>query len=138
MLALWSTIMWSLSWIFNTKDNRDPIASLLLAFLFGVPFIFIIALATTGLAIHDVRGLLGAAYVGTFEMGIHLVVLWLRALLNFISDNTAKVGIISFFSPSFLGALVFTLIQSLGEEYLYLHPLWGSCSLLPGSLLQAF
>ena len=40
-LALGSTIIWSLFWIYSTKDDRDPAASLFLNFLFGLPFIFV-------------------------------------------------------------------------------------------------
>ena len=39
-LALGSTVIWSLYWIYNIKDNRDPVAGLLLNFLFGMPFVF--------------------------------------------------------------------------------------------------
>jgi drug/metabolite transporter (DMT)-like permease len=131
VLALSSTVVWSLSWIYNTKDNRDPVASLLLAFLFGLPFIFIIALATTGLAIHDVRGLLGAAYVGTFEMGITFV-LWLRALK--LSDNTAKVGNLIFLSP-FLSLVFIHFI--LGEE-IFTSTFVGLLFIVAGLIIQRF
>lgn len=131
VLALLSTLVWSLSWIYNTKDNRDPVASLLLAFLFGLPFIFIIALATTGLHIHDVRGLLGAAYVGTFEMGITFV-LWLTALK--LSDNTAKVGYLIFLSP-FL-SLVF--IHFIGGEEIFTSTFVGLLLIVAGLIIQRF
>lgn len=41
-------------------------------------------------------GLVGAAYVGVFEMGITFV-LWISALK--LSENTAKVGNLIFLSP---------------------------------------
>jgi drug/metabolite transporter (DMT)-like permease len=131
VLALSSTIVWSLFWIYNTRDNRDPVASLLLAFLFGLPFIFIIAITTSGLQIHDVRGLLGAAYVGTFEMGITFV-LWLRALK--LSDNTAKVGNLIFLSP-FL-SLVF--IHFIGGEKIFTSTFIGLLLIVSGLVIQRF
>jgi len=95
-LALGSTVVWSLYWIYNTKDGRDPVASLLLNFVFGLPFIFLYCLIFSDIRVTSLEGLLGAAYVGVFEMGITFV-LWLNALR--LSENTAKVGYLIFFSP---------------------------------------
>jgi drug/metabolite transporter (DMT)-like permease len=64
----------------------------------------------SSLNIPDHRGLLGAAYVGTFEMGITFV-FWLKALK--LSENTAKVGYLIFLSP-FLSLLLIHFI--VGEE----------------------
>jgi len=111
-LALASTIVWSLSWITGTRDDRDPTASLLLAFLFGLPLILAACLLTSSLRVEDVRGLMGAAYVGVFEMGITFV-FWLNALK--LSENTARVANLIFLSP-FL-SLVF-IHYALGEEIL--------------------
>jgi drug/metabolite transporter (DMT)-like permease len=95
-LALGSTVVWSLYWIYNTKDNRDPVASLLLNFLFGLPFIFLYCLIFSDIRVTSIKGLFGAADVGVFEMGITFV-LWLNALR--LSENTAKVGYLIFLSP---------------------------------------
>ncbi len=95
-LALGSTVIWSLYWIYNTRDARDPVASLLLNFLFALPFIALYCLVFSDLRVSSLQGLLGAAYVGLFEMGITFV-LWLNALR--LSENTAKVGYLIFFSP---------------------------------------
>lgn len=96
VLALGSTIIWSLYWIYNAKDDRDPVASLLLNFLFGLPFIFIYCVIFSTPWVTSLEGLAGAAYVGLFEMGITFV-LWLNALR--LSENTAKVGYLIFLSP---------------------------------------
>jgi drug/metabolite transporter (DMT)-like permease len=130
-LALSSTLAWSLSWIYNTQDTRDPVASLLLAFLFGLPFIFITALVTTGFNAPDFRGLLGAAYVGTFEMGITFV-FWLRALK--LSENTAKVGNLIFLSP-FLSLLFIHLI--VGED-IFPSTFAGLVFIITGLMIQRF
>jgi drug/metabolite transporter (DMT)-like permease len=111
-LALASTIVWSLSWISGTRDERDPAASLLLAFLFGLPFILATCLITSSLAVEDARGLLGAAYVGVFEMGITFV-FWLKALK--LSENTARVGNLIFVSPFISLVLIHFVV---GEEIL--------------------
>ncbi len=96
MLALGSTVIWALYWIFNMKAGNDPVANLLLNFIFGLPFV---ALATCLLSdpfAVSVQGLVGAAYIGLFEMGIAFV-LWLNALK--LSDSTARVSNLIFFSP---------------------------------------
>ena len=128
-LALSSTVVWSLSWIYNTRDNRDSVASLLLAFLFGLPFIFITALVTTGFSVPDFRGILGAAYVGTFEMGITFV-FWLTALR--LSENTAKVGNLIFLSP-FLSLLFIHFI--VGEE-IFPSTFTGLIFIITGLMIQ--
>ena len=95
-LALGSTIIWALYWIYNTTDDRDPVAGLFLNFLFGLPWVFVFCqLFSTGLGLPPL-GLLGAAYVGLFEMGVTFV-LWLSALK--LSESTAKVGNLIFLSP---------------------------------------
>lgn len=95
-LALGSTVLWSLYWIYNARDTRDPVASLLLNFLFGLPFVFVFCLLSSGFRPVPLPGLAGAAYVGLFEMGFTFV-LWLYALKN--AGNTARVGYLIFLSP---------------------------------------
>jgi len=111
-LALGSTIIWALYWIYNTKDDRDPVVGLLLNFVFGLPWVVAACLVFSTLWISNIRGLLGAVYVGIFEMGITFV-LWLSALK--LSENTAKVGNLIFMSP-FL-SLVF-IHYLVGEDIL--------------------
>ena len=95
-LALGSTVIWALYWIYNTKDDRDPVAGLLLNFLFGLPFIFVFTLFFSDLRVPGFYGLLGAAYIGLFEMGFTFV-LWLSALR--LSENSARLGNMIFISP---------------------------------------
>lgn len=128
-LALASTIVWSLSWILGTRDDRDPVLSLLLAFLFGLPFIFIACVLFSSLTVSDPRGLLGAAYVGIFEMGITFV-FWLTALK--LSENTAKVGNLIFVSP-FL-SLVF--IRFFVGEEIYASTFIGLVFIVTGLVIQ--
>lgn len=111
-LALGSTVIWALYWIYNTKDDRDPVVGLLLNFVFGLPWVVAACLVFSTLWISNIRGLLGAVYVGIFEMGITFV-LWLSALK--LSENTAKVGNLIFMSP-FL-SLVF-IHYLVGEDIL--------------------
>ncbi|HPS93220.1 MAG TPA: DMT family transporter, partial [Deltaproteobacteria bacterium] len=128
-LALASTVVWSLSWILGTRDERDPVLSLLLAFLFGLPFIFFACVLFSSLTVSDPRGLLGAAYVGIFEMGITFV-FWLKALK--LSENTAKVGNLIFVSP-FL-SLVF--IRFFVGEEIYASTFIGLVFIVTGLVIQ--
>lgn len=95
-LALGSTVIWSLYWIFNTRSGRDPLAGLFRNFLCGLPFVFGYCLLFTDLRVPPPAGLAGALYVGLFEMGVTYV-LWQLALER--SENTAKVGNLIFLSP---------------------------------------
>ena len=95
-LALGSTFIWALYWIYNTRDDRDPVVGLWLNFAFGLPFALVFCLVFSEVRPSGLGGLLGAAYVGTFEMGITFV-LWLAALK--LSANTARVGNLIFLSP---------------------------------------
>ncbi len=95
-LALGSTVLWALYWIYNTRSRRDPLAGLFCNFLCGLPFILLWCLLFTDLCLPPLPGLLGAAYVGIFEMGITFV-LWQLALDH--SENTARIGNLIFLSP---------------------------------------
>jgi drug/metabolite transporter (DMT)-like permease len=95
-LALGSTLIWALYWIFNTRDRRDPVVGLFLNFLFGMPFVLGFALLFSEAGAPDPRGLLGAAYVGLFEMGLTFV-LWLSALK--LTDSASRIANLIFISP---------------------------------------
>lgn len=95
-LALFSTILWALYWIFNTQDTRDPVVGLFVSFVFALPFVFVICWMFSDVWVSDVRGLYGAVYAGVIEMGITFV-LWLSALKR--AENTARVGNLIFLSP---------------------------------------
>ena len=128
-LALLSTVVWALYWIYNTSDDRDAVPGLFLNFAFGFPIILIYGLLFSDLKPAGAAGLLGAAYVGAFEMGITFV-LWLLALRY--SENTAKVGTLIFISP-FL-SLVF--IHFLVGEEIFPSTYAGLALIVAGLLIQ--
>lgn len=128
-LALSSTIVWSLFWIYNVKDERDDVAKLFLNFLFGFIFILITLLFTRKLSIPSINGLLGASYAGIFEMGITFI-LWLKALS--LSKTTAKVSNIIYLSP-FISLVIIRF--AVGEEILT-STLIGLLLIVTGILLQ--
>jgi drug/metabolite transporter (DMT)-like permease len=95
-LALVSTVIWAIYWIFNTRDKRDPVVALFVNFLCSLPFIISYYLITEDLRAIPFEGVLGALYVGIFEMGICFV-LWLMAMK--LTDNTARISQLIFLSP---------------------------------------
>ena len=101
-LALASTIIWALYWIWGAKDDRDPVAGLLANFLCALPLCGLAMVLGPGLPPADWQGYAGAAYVGVFEMGLAFVT-WLTALK--CAENAAKVANLIFLSP-FLSLLL--------------------------------
>ncbi|MFP4256865.1 MAG: DMT family transporter [Desulfobacterales bacterium] len=95
-LALGSTLVWASYWILATRDQRDPVAGLLLNFLFGLPVLAVVCGLTDGFDIGLGPGAAGAIYVGVFEMGLAFV-LWLHAMKR--AENTSRVSNLIFISP---------------------------------------
>jgi len=97
-LALSSSILWAFFWITNMQDHRDEVIKLFLSFSFGFLYTLIYTLSFSEFKIPSVSGLIGAVYVGLFEMGITFLV-WLKALS--LSDTTVRVGNMVYLSPFF-------------------------------------
>jgi len=95
-LALASTVIWALYWIYNTRDSRSPVVSLFQTFACGLLPIGLYFLSVAEFRLPAWQGFLGAGYVGAFEMSITFV-LWLSALR--LSENTARVSSLIFLSP---------------------------------------
>ncbi|TET22702.1 MAG: DMT family transporter [Candidatus Cloacimonadota bacterium] len=129
LIALGSTVIWSLFWIYNVKDRRDETVKLFLNFCFGFIFIFITMLLTKRIRIPDLRGFVGAGYVGLFEMGITFI-LWLKALQ--LSKTTAKVGNLIYLSP-FISLIIISRV--VGEKIL-LSTIGGLVLIIAGIILQ--
>ena len=111
-LTLISTVVLALYWIFNTRDKRDPVVGLFVNFLFSLPFILLYYLLTSDLRLPPVNGILGAVYIGSFEMGICFV-LWLMAMK--LTNNVARISNLIFLSP-FLSLIFIHFL--LGEDIL--------------------
>ena len=126
-LALGSTVIWAVYWIYNTRDRRDPVAGLLLNFLFGLPFVLGYVLLFSDPRPIDPRGFLGAAYVGVFEMGLTFA-LWLSALK--LTASAARIGNLIFISPFLSLVFIHFLV---GEEIL--ASTYAGLALIVGGLL---
>jgi len=128
-LALGSTVIWALYWIYNTRDPGDPVAGLLVSFGASLALITVTAAWYSALTLPPWQGLVGGAYVGTFEMGVAFV-LWLQALKR--SSTTAKVGNLIFLAP-FL-SLVF--IHFLVGERIVTATFIGLVFIVAGNIIQ--
>ncbi|OQX79242.1 MAG: EamA family transporter [Bacteroidetes bacterium 4484_249] len=131
MLAISSSIFWSLYWIFNLKDKRDEVLKLFLNFVFGTIYIFITVLFFSDFNSISIEGLAGALYIGLFEMGITFF-LWLKALK--LSENTAKISNLIYISPFI--SLVF--IHAVVGEKILTATIIGLMFIISGIVLQQF
>ena len=97
-----TTVIWALFWLFNTKNSNDTVVSLFLIFLFSLPYILLIVYFSNSFIIPSIKGIIGSAYIGLFEMGIS-VVLWQVALKT--STTVSRVASLVFITP-FLSLLI--------------------------------
>jgi len=130
-LALGSSVVWSLFWIFNVKDKREEVTKLLFNFIFGFLFTVIYIIIIGEIELPDTDGLLAVSYVGLFEMGITFV-LWLMALK--LSETTAQVSNLIYLSP-FLSLFFIGII--LGEKILS-STFLGLILIVAGIILQQY
>ena len=126
-----TTVVWSLFWLLNTKNTNDSVVSLFLIFLFSLPYIFLIAVLNDDLVIPSVRGLIGSAYIGLFEMGVS-VVLWQLALKT--STTVSRVASLVFVTP-FLSLLVLYFVL---KEVILPSTIIGVILICLGLILQKY
>ena len=129
LLALLSTLLWACYWIFNSKNNSDPIISLLLCFLCSLPMILLTVLIFDDIRVVNWQGWLGATYIGLFEMGLAFVA-WLTALKY--AESTSKISNLIFISP-FVSLLL--LSQIIGET-IYPATIIGLTLIILGLFIQ--
>ena len=68
-LAILSTFIWSIYWLFNVKDKRDEIVKLFMSFLFGFLFISLYSIFTDNLILPE-RNVACSYLCQDFEMGL--------------------------------------------------------------------
>ena len=112
LLATGSAILWSLFWIANVRDKRDEVAKLFASFAAGLVFVAAATAIFSDIRVEVTEGLLGAAYVGLFEMGVTFVT-WSKALA--LAKTTAHVSHLIYFVP-FISLIFISLV--VGERIL--------------------
>ncbi len=124
-LALASTVVWSVYWIYSGHDRRDSVNRLFCNFVFGSAYLVGYCLIAGGVALPSLRGLAGSLYVAAFEMAVAFV-FWLHALK--LARHAAQVGSLVYLTP-FLSLIVIHLV--IGEE-LYPSTLLGLVLIVGG------
>lgn len=128
-LALVSTLIWALFWLYNVKDSRDEVVKLFWIFIFGFMYILIYSIAMGQFELPVSYALLGSAYVGLFEMGITFIV-WMMALQR--AKNTARVTNLIFLTP-FISLIIIYLVL---KEAIALSTITGLILIIGGILWQ--
>ncbi|MFO7827974.1 MAG: DMT family transporter [Bacteroidales bacterium] len=128
-LALSSSIVWALFWLFNMRDKRDEVVKLFLNFGFAFIFILILTIKESSVVIDSAKGIFSGIYIGFFEMGITFV-LWLKALK--LAGRTDKIGNLIYLTPFF--SLIF--IHLILGEKIYLTTIFGLVLIVSGIMLQ--
>ena len=129
VLAVGSSVLWSLYWIFNVRDRRDEVVKLFLNFTIGMVFLLPVVALFSSFKFTWGPGFWAVFYSGIFEVGITYV-LWLKAM-NLTTSN-AKIGNLVFFAP-FL-SLVF--IHFILKETIYATTFIGLIFIVSGVLVQ--
>ncbi len=139
LLAIGSSVIWAAYWLINMKDKRNPALKLSFNFIMGAAMIGIYYLIRVLMG-SEIRlftigdsglrfALMGAAYVGIFEMGLTFL-LWFKALT--LSRNTALVSNLIFFTP-FVSMF---LIQGILGERIHYSTIMGLGLIIAGNMIQ--
>lgn len=129
-LALLSTLLWAMYWILNTRDTRDPVVGLLQNFLCALPLITLYVWQVEGFRLIWPGAMVGAVYIGIFEMGVSFV-LWLKAMK--LTSSTARIANLIFIAP--FGSLV--LIHFFVGEEIVRSTIIGLILVMAGLILQS-
>ncbi len=127
--ALSSSLFWAIFWIFNLKDERQPLIKLTLCFFFGTIYSAMVVGLFSKFQIAGLVALLGMVYIGLFEMGITFI-LWLKALS--LARSSASIATFAYITP-FL-SLVFIRIV-VGERILW-SSIVGLLLIISGIIFQ--
>ena len=129
ILALSTSVIWALYFLYNTRDKRDPVTRLFLNFVFASLFLLLAGILTDQPFPTSSEGWLASFYVGVFEMGITFV-LWLTAIR--LAPKSDRISNLVYLAP-FLNLLFAS--QVLGER-IYLTTVFGIILLVAGIVIQ--
>ena len=129
VLALSTSVIWALYFLYNTRDKRDPVSRLFLNFSFASMYLLLAGLFIDQPLPAGREGWFAAIYVGVFEMGITFV-LWLTAIR--LAPRSDRISNLVYLAP-FLNLLFAS--QVLGED-IYLTTVFGIVLLVAGIIIQ--
>ncbi|WP_297504696.1 DMT family transporter [Thermococcus sp.] len=104
-LGLGSAVIWASYWILNLRDDRPLIEKMFWNFLFGFAYVSVVLALSGRPAVPPAEGLVGAAYVGLFEMGITFL-LWYRAVEGDMAFASNLAYLVPFLSLFFISLVV--------------------------------
>ena len=128
-LALSTSVVWALYFLYNTRDKKDPVARLFLNFAFASLFLLLAGIFRDQPFPNSAQGWYAALYVGVFEMGITFV-LWLMAIR--LAPRSDRISNLVYLAP-FLNLLIAS--QVLGEK-IYMTTIGGIILLVSGIVIQ--
>jgi drug/metabolite transporter (DMT)-like permease len=129
ILALSTSVIWASYFIYNSRDNKDPVIRLFLNFLFATAYLLLGGLLKEQGLPGSTAGWITAMYVGTFEMGITFF-LWLTAMQY--APTTDRISNLVYIAP-FLN--LFFVNQFLDEK-IFLTTVYGIILLVSGIVIQ--
>ncbi len=107
-LGLGSAVVWATYWLLNLRDKRSLIEKTFWNFLFGFAYVSVLLAFAGGFSIPPVEGLIGAVYVGLFEMGVTFLI-WYKA----VEDDVAFASNLAYFIPFLSLVFIFLVV---GED----------------------
>lgn len=128
-LAIGSSVIWALYFIFNVRDARDQVVKLFQNFLFGTIYLLPIVFFFSDFEIQIGTGFYSIIYIGFFEIGITYI-LWLKAME--LSTDNAKIGNLVFLAP--FVSLIF--IHFILKESIYITTFIGLVFIVAGIFVQ--
>jgi drug/metabolite transporter (DMT)-like permease len=130
-LAVGSSVIWASYWILNMRSTIEPVLRLALNFCAGAVYIGAFVLLSGSNVSTPSSGVIAAAYIGLFEMGLTFV-LWMSALRH--ARSAATVSNLVYLSP-FLSLLI---IAAVLRENIYPSTIIGLVLIVGGILWQQF
>jgi drug/metabolite transporter (DMT)-like permease len=129
ILALSTSLIWSVYFIYNARDSRDPLVRLFLNFVFASIYLVIGAVLKGSGFTGTLEGWATAIYVGIFEMGITFV-LWLLAMQHATSND--RISNLVYMAP-FLNLIWVNLVL---DEHIFMTTVFGVLLLVSGIVMQ--
>ncbi|MCD6355494.1 MAG: DMT family transporter [Prolixibacteraceae bacterium] len=128
-LALGSSVIWALYWIFNVRDTRDEIVKLFLNFSFGFVYLALAVALFSDFTVDPSKNWGAIVYIGFFETGLTYV-FWLKAMQA--TSHNAKIGNLVFLSP--FVSLIF--IHFILKETIFVTTFIGLAFIVGGIFIQ--
>jgi drug/metabolite transporter (DMT)-like permease len=128
-LALSTSVVWAIYFLYNTRDKQEPSTRLFLNFALASLFLLLAGILTGQPLPDSAEGWFASLYVGVFEMGVTFA-LWLMAIR--LAPSSDRISNLVYMAP-FLNLLIAN--QVLGEK-IYMTTVIGIILLVTGIVIQ--